>query len=86
MPADRTKTPSTPTKVKTSSNSAESSTTSSPSKAWSNGDKSLLFEHVRLNGEKDWDRAVPGKTSQQSREQWKKTLLPQIRKQCGFIG
>ncbi|RXK36298.1 hypothetical protein M231_06434 [Tremella mesenterica] len=38
---------------------------------WSQEDKAMVFDHVRQNGEKDWDKACPGKTSQQCREQWK---------------
>ncbi|WVF69731.1 hypothetical protein IAT40_004510 [Kwoniella sp. CBS 6097] len=77
MPAER----STPTKK------TKQSDPTSPSKAgWSLGDKSLLFEHVISNGERDWNRAVPGKTAQQSREQWKRILLPMIRRTCGFMG
>ncbi|WVQ98123.1 hypothetical protein IAU59_005245 [Kwoniella sp. CBS 9459] len=105
MPAER----STPTKKSTQSYPT------SPSKSgWSAGDKSLLFEHVIANGERDWDRAVPGKTAQQDSvkpcsmlraagiawdgqpsivseademlESVPKTLLPMIRKTCGFMG
>ncbi|OCF45819.1 hypothetical protein I317_00307 [Kwoniella heveanensis CBS 569] len=79
MPVDR----STPTKK---SKSTQSDPTSPSKSGWSVGDKSLLFEHVVANGERDWDKAVPGKTAQQSREQWKKTLLPMIRKTCGLMG
>ncbi|WRT64695.1 uncharacterized protein IL334_001629 [Kwoniella shivajii] len=81
MPVERDKTPS-PRKSRATSNND----TSSPSKAWSQADKSLLFEHVRVHGETTWDKAVPGKTAQQSREQWKRILLPMIRKQCNFLG
>ncbi|KAK8847465.1 hypothetical protein IAR55_005323 [Kwoniella newhampshirensis] len=82
MPAART-----PTTKKSTQSTSTTSPTACPSKfAWSVADKSLLFDHVRMNGEKDWEKAVPGKTGQQSREQWKKTLLPMIRKQCGFVG
>ncbi|WVR04685.1 hypothetical protein IAU60_001696 [Kwoniella sp. DSM 27419] len=57
-----------------------------PHKSWSMADKSTLFGHVRVNGERAWDQAVPGKSAQQCREQWKRCLLPMIRKQCGFLG
>ncbi|WWD07579.1 hypothetical protein V865_005680 [Kwoniella europaea PYCC6329] len=78
------KTPTTPSKPKAK---ASALNPDSPSKiGWSTGDKSLLFDHVVNFGQNDWDKAVPGKTAQQAREQWKKTLLPQIRKQCGFLG
>ncbi|WWC86818.1 uncharacterized protein L201_001697 [Kwoniella dendrophila CBS 6074] len=94
MPADRTKSKAktTPpiTSNSTSSEDGGSATNSTPTKkgpgGWSSAEKSLLFEHIVKFGENDFERAVPGKTSKQAREQWKKTLLPQIRKQCGFFG
>nr|XP_018265386.1 uncharacterized protein I303_01752 [Kwoniella dejecticola CBS 10117]OBR87544.1 hypothetical protein I303_01752 [Kwoniella dejecticola CBS 10117] len=65
MPADRGKTPSTPSKSK-SKNKSSSDGPESPSKGvWSSGDKSLLFDHVINFGQTDWEKAVPGKTAQQ---------------------
>lgn len=32
---------------------------------WTKDQKSMLFDHVIKYGEKDWGRAVPGKTSHQ---------------------
>nr|XP_019047103.1 hypothetical protein I302_03710 [Kwoniella bestiolae CBS 10118]OCF26033.1 hypothetical protein I302_03710 [Kwoniella bestiolae CBS 10118] len=70
MPADRTK-PSTPTKTKTKAMDRPSDPSSPSKTGWSMGDKALLFEHVIQHGQNDWDKAVPGKTWKQAREQWK---------------
>ncbi|KAL7420038.1 hypothetical protein Q5752_005003 [Cryptotrichosporon argae] len=57
---------------------------SSASAGWSQAQRSALLNHVVKHGETHWDAAVPGKTAQQSREQWKRRLLPQIKKACGL--
>ena len=69
MPAIRE--PSTPLKSERRSSPYPTPSPSSGSKGWTQEQKSMLFDHVRQNGEMAWEKACPGKTSQQSREQWK---------------
>ncbi|WVQ69319.1 uncharacterized protein L199_007536 [Kwoniella botswanensis] len=67
-----------------SSDNGSSSSSPSPSKGWTKEQKRQLFYHVLRNGERDWGNAVDGETGHQCNDQWKKTLLPQITKACGF--
>jgi len=73
MPAERTP-PKTPAGSASGSNA----------RGWTQEEKAMLFRHVRRMGEKEWDKAVPGRRAQQSREQWQRVLLPFILKQCGL--
>ncbi|OCF59512.1 hypothetical protein L486_02179 [Kwoniella mangroviensis CBS 10435] len=50
-----------------------------PNKKWTSEELITLFNHVLKNGQKDWDRAVEGRTANQCCQTWTKTLLPYIR-------
>ncbi|RSH80629.1 uncharacterized protein EHS24_009213 [Apiotrichum porosum] len=46
--------------------------------AWTGEELNVLFQHVIHHGKTDWEHAVPGRTANQSRQQWKNSLEHQI--------
>ncbi|WWC66682.1 uncharacterized protein I206_100586 [Kwoniella pini CBS 10737] len=50
-----------------------------PGRKWSSDELLDLFNHALKTDEKDWDKAVEGRTAKQCSQTWKKTLLPFIK-------
>ncbi|WVW81940.1 hypothetical protein I302_103943 [Kwoniella bestiolae CBS 10118] len=79
-PYNRPSTPISDTKPKLEAPSKpKRSRADTPSKKWTSEELLALFNHVLKNGQRDWDRAVEGRTANQCCQTWTKTLLPYIK-------